>query len=59
MKGACDENGIHFLCSWKDSSKSTEENIRFLMDWGVRILSGGGEDQAKIGRVISGRKMPV
>ena len=59
VKGACDDNGIHFLCSWKDSSKSAEENIRFLMDWGVRILSGGGEDQAKIGRAISGRQMPV
>ena len=59
VKGACDDNGIHFLCSWKDSSKSAEENIRFLMDWGVRILSGGGEDQARIGRAISGRQMPV
>ena len=59
VKGACDENGIHFLCSWKDSSKRAEENIRFLMDWGVRILSGGGEDQARIGRAISGRQMPV
>ena len=59
VKDACDDNGIHFLCSWKDPSKSTEENIRFLMDWGVRIISGGGEEHAKIGRAISGRQMPV
>ena len=59
VKGACDENGINFLCSWKDPSNTAEENIRYLMDWGVRIISGGGEDQAKIGRGISGREMPV
>lgn len=59
VKDACDANGVHFLCSWKDSSKSTEENIRFLMDWGVRVISGGGEEHAKIGRAISGRQMPV
>ncbi len=59
VKGACDDNGIHFLCSWKDVSKTTEENIRFLMDWGVGIISGGGEEHARIGRAISGRQMPV
>lgn len=59
VKAECDANGIHFLCSWKDPSKTTEENIRFLMDWGVRIISGGGEEHARIGRAISGRQMPV
>ena len=59
IKGACDDNGIHFLCSWKDSAKTTAENVQFLMDWGVRIISGGGEEHSKIGREISGRQMPV
>ena len=59
VKDACDANGVHFLCSWKDPSKTTEENIRFLMDWGVRIISGGGAEHAEIGRAISGRQMPV
>ena len=59
VKQACDANGVAFLASWNDKSLDTEERVRFLMDWGVRILSGGSEDQARIGREISGREMPV
>lgn len=59
IKKACDDNGMYFLSSWNDSSQSTEENVKFLLDWGVRIISGGGEEQAKVGRKMTGRKMPV
>jgi len=59
IKKACDDNDLFFLSSWNDSTKPKEENVKFLLDWGVRIISGGGEEQAKIGRKITRRKMPV
>jgi 4-hydroxy-2-oxoheptanedioate aldolase len=59
IKKACDDNGLYFLSSWNDSTKSREENAKFLIDWGARIISGGGEELAKAGRKITGRKMPV
>jgi 4-hydroxy-2-oxoheptanedioate aldolase len=59
VKKACDDNGLFFLSSWNEKSKTTEENVQFMLDWGVRIISGGGEEAAKIGRKKTGRKMPV
>jgi 4-hydroxy-2-oxoheptanedioate aldolase len=59
VKGACDESGVLFLSSWNDKSLDIEGRVRFLMDWGVRILSGATEEHARIGREITGRQMPV
>ena len=59
VKGACDDNGVVFLSSWNDPSLDTEARVRFLMDWGVRIISGGGEENARIGRKVTGRQMSV
>ncbi len=59
IKKACDDAGLFFLSSWNDPTKSREENVQFLLDWGVRVISGGGEETAQIGRRITGRQMPV
>jgi 4-hydroxy-2-oxoheptanedioate aldolase len=59
IKKACDDNGLVFLSSWNDKRHTTEENVKFLLDWGARIISGGGEEAAKAGRKITKRKMPV
>ena len=59
IKKACDDNGLFFLGSWHDKSLSEKENIQFLLDWGVRLISGSDESGASIGRSITGRSMPV
>ena len=59
IKAACDANGVAFLSSWNDKSMDTEARVRYLMDWGVRILSGGSDEQARISREISGRQILV
>ncbi len=59
VKKACDDNKLYFLSSWNDPNQSREENVQFLIDWGARIISGGGEETAQIGRRITGRQMPV
>jgi 4-hydroxy-2-oxoheptanedioate aldolase len=59
IKKACDDAGVFFLSSWNEKAKTSEENVKFMLDWGVRIISGGGEEHAQIGRRLSGRKMPV
>ena len=59
VKRACDESGVFFLSSWNDKSLDIEGRVRYLMDWGVRILSGSSEESARIGREITGRQMPV
>ncbi len=56
IKKACDENGIFFLSSWNDPNRSFEDNLQTLLDMGVR-MTGAGEEQASIGRRITGRKM--
>ncbi|RIK36535.1 MAG: hypothetical protein DCC58_19135, partial [Chloroflexi bacterium] len=40
IKQACDDAGLAFLASWNDATRSVEENVTFLLDWGVRIVSG-------------------
>jgi 4-hydroxy-2-oxoheptanedioate aldolase len=59
IKDACDANGVKFLSSWNDPNKSHEENIQTLLDWGVAIISGGGEEKAQAGRKMTNRQMPV
>ncbi|MGH9175481.1 MAG: aldolase/citrate lyase family protein, partial [Vicinamibacterales bacterium] len=52
IKAACDANGLAFLSSWHDTNRTIEENLRYLLDWGVRIVSPGpdGEAWARVGR---------
>jgi 4-hydroxy-2-oxoheptanedioate aldolase len=52
VKAACDAAGIAFLSSWHDPNQTVEQNIRYLLDWGVRIISPGpdGEEWARVGR---------
>jgi 4-hydroxy-2-oxoheptanedioate aldolase len=54
VKAACDAAGIAFLSSWHDSNQTIEQNIRYLLDWGVQIISPGpdGEEWARVGRGI-------
>jgi 4-hydroxy-2-oxoheptanedioate aldolase len=54
VKAACDAAGIAFLSSWHDPNQTVEQNIRYLLDWGVRIISPGpdGEEWARVGRGI-------
>ena len=59
IKDACDANGVKFLSSWNDPSKSHQENVQTLLDWGVAIISGGGEEKAEVGRKMTNRQMPV
>ena len=59
IKKAVDDNGMAWLSSWNDPDKDDEGNVRFLLDWGTKILSGAGEKRAAIGRKITGRTMPV
>lgn len=59
VKEACDSAELAFLSSWNDHAKSLEENLRFLLDWGVKIIAGGGQEQAALGRQLTQRQMPV
>jgi 4-hydroxy-2-oxoheptanedioate aldolase len=59
IKDACDANGVKFLSSWNDPNKSHEENVQTLLDWGVAIISGGGEEKAQVGRKMTNRQMSV
>ncbi len=58
MKG-CNEAGLAFLCGWNDYTMSVEDRVKQLLDEGVKIPAGVGEEGAKIGRAITGRTMPV
>ncbi len=53
VKNACAVNGIAFL------SGCTVDNIKESIDEGVRVVSSGKEDVAKIGREYSKRTMVV
>lgn len=54
IKAACDDAGLAFLSSWNDPNQTTEDNVRYLLSDGVRIISGGSEEAARIGRSITG-----
>jgi len=56
---ACKANGVAFLCSWNDKALTVEQRLRKLLDDGVMVLSGIGEEGAAIGRRLTGRTMPV
>ena len=53
VKAACAENGIAFL------EGASPETVASKIDEGVRVISGGREETARIGREHSGRSMPV
>lgn len=53
IKAACAENGIAFL------EGASPETIASKIDEGVRVIAGGKEETARIGRAHSGRSMPV
>jgi 4-hydroxy-2-oxoheptanedioate aldolase len=57
VKAACDDAGIAFLSSWHDPNQTIEQNVRFLLDWGVKIVSPGpeGEEWARVGRGLGVR----
>jgi 4-hydroxy-2-oxoheptanedioate aldolase len=56
---ACRRNHVAFLCSWNDPNLAVEQRVHKLLDDQVRVLSGIGEEGARIGRAITGRTMPV
>lgn len=60
VKAACDAHGLFFLSSWNDRGRGIEENVRYLLDWGVRIVSPGadGEAWARVGRALRGGDGP-
>ena len=59
IKAACDDNGVRFLSPWNDKSKDHAGNLQVLIDMGVAIFSGGGEERAVVGRKMTNRQMPV
>ncbi len=59
IQGACNKHGLKFLSSWADKSKTAEQNMKTLIGQGVMVISGGGEEQARIGRRLTKRTMPV
>ena len=59
VKSACDKSNLTFLCSWKDESKSEEENARHaLHEIGARILHVSDPKIADTIRKEMGRTMP-
>ena len=58
IQAACEKNNISFLASWKDDSKTPEQNLRTAFDLGFKVISGATEEQADAGRKITGRTMP-
>lgn len=53
VRNACLKHGIAFLES------ATAENIRQNIDEGARVIAGGNEETARIGRIHTKRSMPV
>jgi 4-hydroxy-2-oxoheptanedioate aldolase len=49
VKAACDAHGLAFLSSWNDARQSKEDNVRYLREWGARIIAAD-EELATIGR---------
>ena len=53
VRAACAANGVAFL------EACTPDNIASQIDRGVRVVSGGQEQIARIGRAHTGRTLPV
>ena len=53
VRVACATNGVQFL------GGGSTETIASVLDSGVRVVSGGNEEVAKVGRAHTGRTMPV
>jgi 4-hydroxy-2-oxoheptanedioate aldolase len=52
VKAACDAHGLAFLSSWNDARQSKEANLRYLREWGTRIIAAD-EQLATIGRRLA------
>jgi 4-hydroxy-2-oxoheptanedioate aldolase len=59
VQAACKANGVAFLSSWNDRALTVEQRVRKLLDDGVMVLSGIGEEGARVGREITSRTMAV
>jgi hypothetical protein len=55
VRAACDKAGIGFLCSWHDPNMSEEENLKYMLDWGVKVISGGDSAVKEMGLKIMPR----
>ena len=53
VRAACAANGVAFL------EGATPDTVAARIDRGVRVVSGGSEEIARIGRAHSGRTLPV
>jgi 4-hydroxy-2-oxoheptanedioate aldolase len=53
ISAACRERGIAFLAG------ARADTVARRIDEGVRVISGGNEETARVGRAHSGRTMPV
>ena len=53
VRAACAANGVAFL------EVCTPDNVTAQIDRGVRVVSGGQERIARIGRAHTGRTLPV
>jgi 4-hydroxy-2-oxoheptanedioate aldolase len=51
--GACRARGLAFL------EACTPDNVAMRIDEGVRVIAGGREDTARVGRSHQGRRLPV
>jgi hypothetical protein len=51
-KAACDAHDLAFLSSWNDARQSKAANVRYLREWGVRIIAAD-EELATIGRQLA------
>lgn len=49
VKAAGDKTGLAFLRSWHDPNKTEQENVQFLFDWGVKVISCRTEETKAVG----------
>ena len=49
VKAACDKTGLAFLSSWHDPNQTEQENVQFLFDWGVKVISCRTEETKEVG----------
>ena len=53
VKAACQANGVAFLNS------AVPDNVAVLIDAGARVIAGGREETAQVGRAHTRRSMPI